>query len=95
MILPMPSGKLAMVPLATISSIAMEEVAGDDGFGGQISLIRHTLPSTVLFLPVVVAQASLEPILTSSAPMGLVMVPLATVSSIMVSEVIGDDGFGG
>ena len=38
-ILPMPSGKLAMVPLATISSIVMAEVAGDDGFGGQISLI--------------------------------------------------------
>ena len=54
-ILPTPLGKLAMVPLATISSIVMAEVAGDDGFGGQISLIRHTLPYSMLILPVVVA----------------------------------------
>ena len=52
----------------------------------------------MLILLVVVAQASLESILTSSAPMGsamVPMVPLATVSSIMVSEVTGDDDFGG
>ena len=52
----------------------------------------------MLILLVVVAQASLESILTSSAPMGsamVPMVPLATISSITVSEVTGDDGFGG
>lgn len=92
-VLPTPSGKLAMVPmvpLVTISSIAMAEVVGDVGVGGQISSIRHTQPSTMPILLVVVAQASLEPILASSAPIGLAIwlgmvpfVPLATVSSIM------------
>lgn len=57
-VLPTPSGKLAMVPmvpLVTISSIAMVEVVGDVGVGGQISSIRHTQPSTMPILLVVVA----------------------------------------
>ena len=90
-----------MVPLVTISPIAVAEVVGDVGVGGQISPIRHTQPSTMPILPVVVAQASLEPISASSALIGSVrglgmvpLVPLATVSSIMVSEVTCDDGFG-
>lgn len=52
-------------------------------------------------LLVVVAQASLEPISASSALIGsaiwlgmVPLVPLATVSSIMASEVTCDDGFG-
>ena len=86
-----------MVPFVTISPIAVAEVVGDVGVGGQISLIRHIQPSTMPILPVVVAQASLEPISASSALIGLGMVPLvplATVSSIMVLEVTCDDGFG-
>ena len=41
-VLPIPSGKLAMVPmvpLVMISPIVVAEVVGDVGVGGQISLI--------------------------------------------------------
>ena len=38
-VLPIPSGKLAMVPLVMISPTVVAEVVGDVGVGGQISLI--------------------------------------------------------
>ena len=83
------------VPLATISSLAVTKVAGE---GGQHSQSQIAQPSTVPTRPTVVTHASHELVSVVEASIGSIMllvVSSAMVSSTMVSEVMGVDGFGG
>ena len=79
------------VSSAMVSSITLSEEMSNYGFGGQRSLFRLTQSSTMPVQPMVVAQASLEPISVSSALIGSAKVN--GTSQVAMED--GDEDFGG
>ena len=79
------------VSSAMVSSITLSEEMSNYRFGGQRSLFRLTQSSTMPVQPMVVAQASLEPISVSSALIGSAKVN--GTSQVAMED--GDEDFGG